>query len=216
VTRFHLALSLAAAPLCAQSLAPLPIALPKPMFEGTPVVVKVANLEKPLGKPRPPFLAPAGTVNVARGKLATASGGDPVRGDLEQITDGDKEGRDGSFVELKPGVQSVTLDLERKCVIYAVLVWHYHKDARVYHDIVIQTAADPDFIEGVRTIFNNDHDNTAGFGLGREMNYVETSEGKLADARGVEARYVRLYSNGNSASAANHYVEVEVYGKPLP
>jgi hypothetical protein len=66
----------------------------------------------------------------------------------------------------------------------------------------------------VRTVFNNDHDNTAGLGIGKDLNYVETAEGKLVDARGVEARYVRLSSNGSTASPANHYVEVEVYGKP--
>ena len=29
-----------------------------------------------------------------------------------------------------------------------------------------------------------------------------------------QARYVRLYSNGNTANDLNHYVEVEVFGKP--
>jgi hypothetical protein len=39
-------------------LVPINIELPKPMFVGTPQDTKVDNLEKPLGKPRPPFLAP--------------------------------------------------------------------------------------------------------------------------------------------------------------
>jgi len=26
---------------------------------------------------------------------------------------------------------------------------------------------------------------------------------------------VRLYSNGNTANSMNHYVEVEVFGKPI-
>jgi hypothetical protein len=46
------------------------------------------------------------------------------------------------------------------------------------------------------------------------MNYVETAEGRLVDAKGSRARYVRLYSKGNSANPLNHYVEVEVYGRP--
>jgi hypothetical protein len=46
------------------------------------------------------------------------------------------------------------------------------------------------------------------------MNYVETAEGKLVDAKGSRARYVRLYSRGNSANDLNHYVEVEVFGRP--
>lgn len=199
----------------AQQLVPLPLVLPKPMFEGTPQLLKVPNLEKPLGKPRPPFLAPAGVTNVAKGKPVSSSTADPSTGDLEMITDGGKSGADGTYVELGPGVQHVTIDLEAKHVIYAILVWHYHKQARAYTDVVVQAADDPDFVTGVRTLFNNDHNNSAGLGIGKDLAYVDTAEGKLVDARGVEARYVRLYSNGNTTNNLNHYVEVEVYGKRL-
>jgi hypothetical protein len=194
---------------------PLPIVLPHPLFEGTPEPPNVPNLEKPLGKPRPPFLAPAGAVNVARGKAVSASDSEPVIGNLEMITDGVKTGMDGSFVEMKPGVQSVVVDLEAKHTIYAVLLWHYHKEARVYDDVIVQVADDPDFIGNVQTLFNNDSDNAAGFGIGKDRRYVETSEGKLIDAKGVESRYVRLISNGSDKTKANHYVEVEVYGRPV-
>ena len=48
------------------------------------------------------------------------------------------------------------------------------------------------------------------------MHYLDTYEGKLIDARGVTARYVRLYSNGyvrgSAAGELNHYTEVEVHG----
>src|SRR5436190_22339775 len=91
-------------------LEPLPIALPKPLFEGTPANLKVPNLEKPLGKPRPPFLAPVGTTNVAKGKPVKSSVTDPTIGELEMITDGDKVGTDGSYVELGPGVQWVVIE----------------------------------------------------------------------------------------------------------
>lgn len=197
-----------------QGLQPLPIALPKPLFEGTPENLKAPNLEKPLGKPRPPFLAPAGTVNVAAGKPVSSSDSDPTIGDLEMITDGNKAGTDGTYVELKPGAQNVVIDLEAKHAIYALVVWHYHKEPRVYSDVIVQVADDPDFISNVRTLFNNDFDNTAGTGIGKELNYIETAEGKLIDAKGFEARYVRLISNGSTRSPANHYVEVEVFGKP--
>lgn len=199
----------------AQGLEPLPIALPKPLFEGTPENLRAPNLEKPLGKPRPPFLAPAGTENVAAGMLVSASDADPAIGDLDMVTDEEKSGLDGTYIELKPGRQHVTIDLEAKHTIYAIVVWHFHKQPRIYNDVVVQAADDPDFISGVQTLFNNDHDNTAGLGIGEHSNYVGTSEGKLIDGRGVEARYVRLYSNGSNASPANHYVEVEVYGKPV-
>jgi hypothetical protein len=64
-------------------------------------------------------------------------------------------------------------------------------------------------------VFNNDLDNSAGLGVGKDLHYIETNEGKLIDAKGVKARYVRLYSNGNSGNDLNHYIEVEVYGKPV-
>jgi hypothetical protein len=198
----------------AADLKPLPIELPKPMFEGTPQNLKAPNLEAPRQGPRPAFLAPAGTVNLARGRRVSASASDPVAGELAMITDGEKSGADGFSVELAPGVQHVTIDLKQKSTIYAVLVWHYHKQPRVYKSVVVQLADDPDFISDVRTVFNNDIDNSAGQGIGKDRNYIETAEGKLIDARGLEARYVRLYSGGNNVNAANHYVEVEVYGVP--
>jgi len=198
-------------------LIPIDIKLPKPMFVGTPTDTKVPNLEKPLGKARPPFLAPEGTKNVALGKPIASSDEEPIIGEIEMITDGDKEAADGSYVELGPFVQNVTIDLEAMHEIYAVVVWHYHKQARVYFDTVVQVADDADFISNVKTIFNNDIDNSAGLGVGKDMHYMETNEGKLIDAlaQGIKARYVRLYSNGNTSNDLNHYIEVEVYGKPV-
>lgn len=197
----------------APGLVALDIKLPKPMFEGTPQDVKVEYLEKPLGKPRPPFLAPAGTKNAAFGKPVTSTDEFPIIGKPEWITDGDKEGADGSFVELGPFPQHVTIDLEAEHNIYAIVVWHYHKEARVYFDVVVEVASDPDFITNVMTVFNNDIDNSLGLGVGKDMHYTETAEGKLIDGKGARARYVRLHSNGNTTYDTNHYIEVEIYGK---
>jgi hypothetical protein len=198
-----------------EQLAPLDIKLPKPMFVGTPTNIAVANLEKPLGRPRPPFLAPPGTKNVALGKPITSSDDQPIIGELTMVTDGDKEAAEGSYVELGPKLQHVTIDLKAPHKIYALVIWHAHKQAAVYHDVIVQVADDPDFVSNVTTVFNNDNDNTAGRGVGKDMSYVETSEGKLIDARGVQGRYVRLFSRGNTANELNHYTEVEVYGKPV-
>jgi hypothetical protein len=211
-----LCVSMFAFGLAAQSkLEPLPIELPKPLFEGTPIPPNVPNLEKPTNRPRPPFLVPSGITNVAAGKLVSSSDPDPVSGNLEMITDGNKRGTDGTFVQLKEGPQSIVIDLEAKHTIYAVVVWHYLKEPRSYSSVVVDVADDPDFISNVRTLFNNDTTNAAGLGIGKHLRYVETSEGKLIDAKGVEARYVRLFSNGSDKAAANHYVEVEVFGKRL-
>lgn len=196
-------------------LVAIDIKLPKPMFVDTPQDTRVANLEKPTGKPRPPFLAPVGTVNVALEKPVSSSDEEPIIGEIEMITDGDKEAADGSYVELGPFLQHITIDLGAEHNIYAIVVWHYHKQAWVYFDVVIRIADDADFITNVRTLFNNDIDNSAGLGVGKNMHYSETNEGKLISARGVKARYVRLYSNGNTVNDLNHYIEVEVYGKPI-
>ena len=92
-----------AGPALAQDRLPLPLDLPKPLFVGTPVPFKVPNLEKPSGTKRPPFLAPAGTVNLARGKPVTASDTYPLIGEIPFVTDGDKAGSEGTYVELAPG-----------------------------------------------------------------------------------------------------------------
>ncbi len=198
----------------APELVPIEIKLPKPMFEQTPQNITVPNLEKPLNKPRPPFLAPAGTTNVALGKPVFSSDEEPFIGDIEMVTDGDKEAADGSYVEFGPFAQHVTIDLQAVHNIYAVVIWHYHKQPVVYFDIVVQVADDADFINNVRTLFNNDIDNSAGLGVGKDKHYIETYKGKLINANGVKARYIRLYSNGNTANNLNHYIEVDVYGKP--
>jgi hypothetical protein len=203
----------AQAPTAGEKLAPLPIVLPQPVFEGTPQNLRVPNLEKPRYKAREQFLAPAGVRNVARRKTVTSSDSEPILGEIGMIIDGERSGEEGYFVELAPGKQHVTIDLGAPHEIYAVLFWHYHKAPRVYLDVIVQLADDAAFTKNVRTIFNNDHDNTSGLGAGKDMNYVETSEGRLVDARGSIARYVRLWSKGNNANEVNHYVEAEVYGR---
>ena len=195
-------------------LVPLEIKLPKPHFEGTPSNIEVDNLQPAREGPRPLVYVPVGTTNVALGKPVTSTDPEPILGELEQITDGDKEATDGSYVELDPFKQSITIDLQAEYEIYAIVFWHYHQQARVYFDVIVQVSNDPDFITGVETLFNNDVDNTSGMGTGSDMRYVDTSEGKLVEAKGVRARYVRLYSSGNNSDDMNNYIEVEVYGKP--
>lgn len=195
-------------------LGPLRIVLPKPLFIGTPKNIRSDNLEPQTGRKRPPFMAPKGATNVAINMEVSGSDEEPIIGEMELLTDGDKDGVDGSFVEFGPGVQHVQIDLGKVCEIYAIVFWHYHAEARVYKDIVVRIADDTDFVKNVRTLFNNDHNNTSGLGVGKDREYIETNDGKLVDAKNEKARYVRLYSNGSTANEMNHYIEVEVYGKP--
>ncbi len=195
------------------NLTPIKLKLPRPAFKGTPKHVPPGTrLEKPRKKPRSPFLAPKGSANVAQGKRVSSSDEEPIIGTIALITDGDKEANEGSYTELGPGLQHVMIDLKGKYKVHAVVLWHYHASARVYHDVVVQVSADKDFITGVKTLFNNDHDNSAGLGIGSDLEYWETYEGKLVDGKGVEARYVRLLSNGSTSDDQNHYTEVEVFG----
>ncbi len=191
-----------------------------------------------------PLLVPLGTRLLSRGREVTSSGSSPISGELEMITDGNQNpNRIGYDVELLRGLQWIQIDLGKPHSIYAVLVWHYYLPdtlddyfnegeydylARVYQDVVIQISDDPSFKKDVTTVFNNDHDNSAGFGKGEDDTYIETSEGLWVGAEGAIGRYVRLYSNGHirllngiekepetehSYIKSNNYIEVEVYGR---
>ncbi len=209
-----------AASASAQTAAPeqgkeeLKLQLPKPMFVGTPRNINSPNLEKVTGKSRGPFFVPTGTTLLSLNKPVTSSDTQPVIGDVAYLTDGEKSGEDGYFVELGPGKQYAQIDLKAPHLLNAILVWHYHAQARVYRDVVVQVSDDKDFVTGVTTVFNNDHDNSSGLGLGKDKEYIETAEGKLIDPRGARGRYIRLWSAGNTSNDMNHYVEVEIFGTP--
>jgi hypothetical protein len=193
-------------------LEPIPLELPPPVYGGTPLAYWSEHLEVRL-TPREPFLAPKGTSNVAAGKAVTASAA-PEKGKLEQLTDGIKEASDDSYVELPEGTQYVEIDLGALHKVYAVVVWHFHAEERVYFDVVCRLAKDSEFTEGVQTLYNNDYDESSALGKGEDAEYIETNEGLLVDAGGAEARFLRLYSNGNTTNDFNHYTEIEVFAKP--
>ncbi len=147
---------------------PLKVEMPKPLFAGTPRPISLANLE-PAGAKRPDIMVPAGTTLLSKGKKVTSSDSLPVIGELTFLTDGDKTGIDGAYVELGPGTQWVQVDLGATAKVAAVAVWHFHSQARVYHDVVIQISDDADFKKGVTTIFNTDDDNSSKLGKGKDL-----------------------------------------------
>ncbi len=210
-----LSLVLTAIPLFAEEAGKvqLGIELPEPYFGGTPLDYFGPNLEEPNYKPRPPFMVPEGTENVAKGKPVTASSATQF-GDLAMLVDGDKSYKDESLLGLDRGHQWIQIDLGAAYDIYAVLFWHFHQGDRVYFDVAIQVADDAAFTQNVRTIFNNDHDDTAGMGAGKDKEYIENYRGKFFDTGGVKARAIRFLSKGNTTDDFNHYVEAEVFGKP--
>ena len=213
-SRLSLLLALVALTGAAQAAdsVPLQIELPKPLFAGTPRPIALPNLEKPRTGKRPDLMVPNGTVNLSKGKTVTSSDSLPVIGELTFINDGDKSGTDGTYVELGPTPQWIQIDLGAPAKVAAVAIWHFHSQARVYHDVVVQVSDDKDFKTGVTTIYNNDDDNSSKLGKGKDQAYIENFEGRLLDAKGAAGRYVRLYSNGNTSDELNHYCEVEVHG----
>jgi hypothetical protein len=199
----------------AQELVPLDIQTPIPAFMGTPTdIPESEHIEKPSDKPRPPFLAPKGTKNVALKKRVTLSDPNPINGSAELVTDGNKEAGDENVLELRRRLQWVQIDLEKPHSIYAILIWHAHDTPQIVHDVIVQVADDADFTQNVRTLYNNDYDNSAGLGVGKDKEYFESYEGRLIDGKGVAARYVRSHSQGSTYTALNRWTEIEVYGLP--
>ncbi len=191
----------------------LKVEFPKAQFVGTPVPVGgIKNLEA-TGKPIKTLSVNKGTALLSKEKDVTSSETAPSIGDLTLVSDGDKDGADGSFVELGPGQQWVQLDLGSPSTISAVAVWHFHKQARVYKDVLIEVSNDPEFKTST-IIFNNDDDNSLGKGAGKDPSYVETNHGRLMSGKEAKGQYVRAWSNGNHVDDLNHYVEIEVYGVP--
>ncbi|HEY4552108.1 MAG TPA: discoidin domain-containing protein [Bacillaceae bacterium] len=146
--------------------------------------------------------------NLALGKIPISS---TFMNDALRMTDGAVYDPN-QYAGLGKGLQWVKLDLGDVYELSSVKLWHYFANNRVYKDVIVQLSSDPDFLDGVTTVFNNDADNTAGQGIGMDAEYAETAEGKEIAFPPVKARYVRFWSNGNSGNAWNHYVEAEVYG----
>ena len=208
------ALGFAAGGFAADDLTPLEIKLPLPAFIGTlPDFKPDEHVETPSDKPRPPFLAPKGSQVISLKKKVTLSDQSPINGSAEWVTDGNKEAGDANVLEMHRKLQWVQIDLEAPHQIDAVLIWHAHDMQQICKDVIVQVAEDPDFKKNVRTLFNNDYDNTAGMGVGKEKEYFENYQGRLIAGKGEVGRYVRLYSQGSTYIALNRYTEVEVFGR---
>jgi hypothetical protein len=207
-----------AAPKAGANLAPLPLVLPGPAMKGTPPNLPTNTTAEPLNsQAHPVFFAPKGVVNAALGKPVSASDTNLITGELRQITDGKKGACEENVVTLRRGLQWVQIDLQGEFNLYAIVLWHDFTTPVVYRDVIVQVSDDAAFKTGVRTLFNNDQKNSAGFGVGTDREYFEnplTGAGKLIDAKGVRARYVRCYSHGSTDNALNTYIEVEAYGLP--
>jgi len=167
----------------------------------------------PHDKPRPPIVVPEGCDKLlSRGCKVTSSDPDPIIGELAYITDGDKELDGSTYVEIGPDLQWVQIDLGEEREIHAICIWHCG-NLYAYRDVVVQISNDATFTDGVVTVFNNDHDNSAGFGKGKDKEYVSWIYGRPFAVNAVKGRYVRCYSRGNTSNEMNRYTEVEIFGR---
>jgi hypothetical protein len=206
---------LTAATLSAEELVPLKPKLPAPAFVGTPKDIPAgSNIEPPSTKPRPPLMIPADAKNIAPQSKVTCTDSNVTAANLAKLTDGDKEAFDTSIVLLKKGVQYVQFDLGSAQEIFALVVWHSHDTAKIFKNVIVQVADNAEFTENLRTLFNNDLENTSGRGVGTDRQYFENYEGRTFDAKGAKARFVRLYSKGSTDGAFNEYTEVEIHARP--
>jgi uncharacterized protein YjdB len=153
--------------------------------------------------------APPSTGNMAKGKLITSSS---ALTDAAYATDG-SAGTDKYANITNSGLQWVQVDLGATKSINEINLWHYFGSARAYKDVIVQISEDPTFATGVKTVYNNDRDNSAKLGAGTDYEYTETSAGLNVAFNTTKGRYVRFYSNGSNINGYNHYVELEIYGE---
>ena len=212
----HLALCLLVLPLALFAEdKELPLVLPKSVALGTPRPMKINNLEPVSSAPRKLPKVPATAVNLAKGCNVTSSAREAAAGDFSYLTDGDKGGEEGFEVELPRGAHWVQIDLAKQAEISAIALWHFHRERRVYFNVIVQISDDPAFKKDVTTVYNNDSENELGLGKGKDYCYYESNEGRvMAVSPAVKGRYVRFYSKGNSAGPSNDYIEAEVWGVP--
>ena len=178
-----------------------------------PGAVRPPHLRKE--KKRPPLRVVRGLKNMALNKPVTADK-KPVTGELEQINDGIKTSGRFDFVE---GPLWVQVDMKAPVSIHAIAVWHFYKNPIIFDDVIVRIADDADFTHNVRTLFNNDHDNSSHLGKGKDTAFISRWWGEVVDARGPDrtgtiARFVRLYTRKSADGARPRYVELAVYGLP--
>ena len=125
-------------------------------------------------------------------------------------------------VEIR-GSAYIQVDLGQDYDVDKLSLYRYWEDGRTYDATVIVLAKnEADFGTAAQTIvYNSDTENVHGLGEGSDDKYVELSSGRtwiLDEA--AEARYIRVYVNGNNNKTANtnHIVELQAwaYAEVLP
>ena len=80
-----------------------------------------------------------------------------------------------------------------------------------FDDVIIQTALDENFTQGVHTIYNSDTDNSVGVGAGTDPLYIENPNGGhtfVFDP--IKARYIRFYNvSARNATRKSIWEEIQ-------
>jgi hypothetical protein len=155
-----------------------------------------------------PILTTWASDNLATGKPATFSE-NLDDGDAYTLTDGDLNADNYAGIN-KGGPQWLQIDLGVSRIINGAKLWQYYKDKRTYNDVIVQLSDTEDFSDAT-TVFNNDTNNTSNMEYGRDAKFTASSFGKDIVFDPVKARYIRIWSNGNTVNDATHFVEVQVY-----
>ncbi len=170
----------------------------KSVSEDTNLALGIVARLDPAGKPEDDWLLDAATDGTIDPVDNPRPGTDPLR-----YVNGPESG----------GFVWMTLDLGATYSIDKVKLWHYYPDGRKYRDVIVQVSDDPTFTTGVTTVYNNDADNSAGFGNGADSEYAESYAGKTITFEPAPGRYIRTSANGSDRNSSSHWVEFEVYGE---
>ena len=130
----------------------------------------------------------------------------------QRLFDGVTDSAYPNFVDVGADSKFIVIDLGSAVMVDGLNVWRFYNDDRQYHDVVYQLSTTSDFSTDVTTVFNNDANNSNQQGTGSDQEYREGPLGRPVYFPPVRARYLRLWSRGNTVNNNNHYTEVEVYG----
>ena len=138
---------------------------------------------------------------------------------LTRIVNGNKTSDDYAEFSLnqpEPVSSYLQLDLGAVYNLSEIKAYFYALDGRTYKNVVVLVSETEEFDEDDYTVvFNGDPDNVHNLGLeaGTEITDAETAAGRTYAVDNVNARYVRFYMYGSTAShKQNHIAEIEVYG----
>lgn len=106
----------------------------------------------------------------------------------DKLTDGVADKNHALYTEKRAWA---TVDLGVELDIGSVDLSLY--DGLEFSDVIVQVSSDPNFLTGVKTVFNSDADNSAGYGVGTDT-YTPTADGNYFNVafEKTAARYVRV------------------------